>query len=128
MNRELLATQIETYSNAIVAFAVLQGLAFAYAFGTNPFFNCTIKTVPHLAQGLAWMSVLLLALLVVATLALGRAARQIAGEFRGMVAKIYVGKLVAVIIFGLLPMSLTIAYGVGDHGNKAQSKTCAQGR
>jgi hypothetical protein len=49
MNSELLAKQIETYSNAIVAFFVLQGVTFLFYFGTNKFFNCLLKTSGFLA-------------------------------------------------------------------------------
>jgi hypothetical protein len=125
MTSELLTKQIETYSNAIVAFAVLQGLSYSYAFGTNAFFNCLIKTSSHLAEGLTLLFVLVTLLSIIATVLLGRALQQISGEFRGMVEKIYVGKLVAVIIFSLLPLALTVGYGVRDYQDKMQCKTTA---
>ena len=43
MDSNFLAKQIETYSNAIVAFHVIQGLAYLYYFGTNQTFNCLVK-------------------------------------------------------------------------------------
>jgi len=46
MTSDQLITQIETYSNAIVGFVVLQALAFSFSFGTNEFFNCLVKTAP----------------------------------------------------------------------------------
>jgi len=123
MNSEILIKQIETYSNAIVAFAVLQGLAYSYAFGTNGFFNCLVKTSSHLAEGLTLLFALALLLSIVATVALGRALKRISGEFRAVVAKIYFGKLVAVIVFGLVPLVLTSAYGVREYPEKAECKT-----
>ena len=48
MNAEILIKQIETYSNAIIAFVVLQGLAYSFAFGTSAHFNCLVKTAAHL--------------------------------------------------------------------------------
>lgn len=119
MKSEMLIAQIEKYSNAIVAFAVLQGLAYSYAFGTNVFFNCLIKTAPYLAEGLTLLFALATPLLVVATVALGRVIEQIAGDFRDIVRKIYIGKLIAVVIFSLVPMLLTIGYGVRDYPGKA---------
>jgi hypothetical protein len=125
MNSELLIKQIETYSNAIIAFMVLQGLAYSYAFGTNPFFNCLVKTAEHLAEGLALLFGLNMLLSIVATVSLGRALNRISGEFRSTVEKIYLGKLIVVIIFGLLPLVLTYGYGVGDYPNKMECKTAA---
>ena len=94
MTSELLIKQIETYSNAIVAFAVLQGLAFSYAFGTDAFFNCLVKTASNLAEGLTLLFVLVTLLSVFATVSIGRTLQQISGKFRGIVNKIYIGKLV----------------------------------
>lgn len=122
MTRDLLFKQLETYSNAIVAFAVLQGLAFSYAFGNNATFNCTVKNAPYLAAGLAVAFVLLTILLLAATLWLGRAMAGIAGEFVALVRKIYVGKLVAVALFSLLPLCLILYYGVRDYPGKTDCK------
>ena len=125
MKPETLVTQIETYSNAIVAFAVLQGLAYSYAFGTNAFFNCLVRTSNYLPEGLAILFGLVTVLSIVAIVALGRTLGRIAGEFRSTVGKIYAGKLIAVVIFSLVPLALTIGYGVRDHPNKAGCKTIA---
>ena len=125
MKLENLVTQIETYSNAIVAFAVLQGLAYSYAFGTNAFFNCLVKTSHYLAEGLTLLFGLVTLLSIVAIVALGRTLGRIAGEFRSTVSKIYAGKLIAVVIFSLVPLALTIGYGVIDYPNKAECKTIA---
>jgi hypothetical protein len=35
MKSDQLITQIETYSNALIAFVVLQAIAYSYSFGTN---------------------------------------------------------------------------------------------
>lgn len=125
MTSELLIKQIETYSNAIVAFAVLQGLAYSYAFGTNAFFNCLVKTASHLAEGLTLLFALVTLLSIVAIASLGRVLKQISGEFRSVVEKIYMGKLIAVITFSLVPLILTIGYGVKDYPNKMECKTTA---
>ena len=122
MNSEILIKQIETYSNAIVAFAVLQGLSYAYSFGTNPFFNCLVKTTTHLAVGLTWLFGIVTLLSIAAMVGLARALRRLAGEFRDTVTKIYAAKVVAVIIFNLLPLGLTFCYGVRDYPIKAACK------
>ena len=81
MKPETLVQQVETYSNAIVAFADPQGLAYSYAFGTNAFFNCLVKTSNYLAEGLTLLFVLVMLLSIVAVVALGRTVERIAGEF-----------------------------------------------
>ena len=125
MNPELLIRQIETYSNAIVAFVVLQGLAYAFAFGTDPFFNCLVKTTPHLAEGLALLFAAVMLLAVVATIALCRAVRRLSGEYGGMVVKLYIGKLVAVVLLGIVPLVLTVEYGVRDYPGKTACQAAA---
>lgn len=122
MTRDLLIKQLESYSNAIVAFAVLQGLAFSYAFGNNATFNCTVKSAPHLAEGLAVAFVVLTALLLAAIAWLGRTLESVAGEFVPVVRKIYFGKLVAVALFSLLPLCLILYYGVRDYPDKTDCK------
>ncbi|MBS1172375.1 MAG: hypothetical protein H6R12_1205 [Proteobacteria bacterium] len=122
MTPDLLFKQLESYSNAIVAFAVLQGLAFSYAFGNNSTFNCTVKNAPHLAEGLAIAFVVLTFLLLAAIVWLGRAMESIAGEFVTLVKKLYLGKLVAVALFSLLPLCLILYYGVRDYPGKTDCK------
>jgi hypothetical protein len=120
---EQLIKQAETYSNAIVAFTVLQGLAYCYAFGTSEFFNCLVKTAANLAAGLTLLFVVVSALAIVAILYLGRMMKQVAGEFHDAVRKIYLGKMVVVVIFSLTPLLLTLGYGVRDYPNKMECKS-----
>ena len=125
MTSETLARQIETYSNAIVAFNVLQGLAYAYAFGTDVFFNCLVKTSNYLAEGLTLMFTVVALLSIAATMALGRTLQRLAGEHGSLVGKLYAGKLVAVILFSLVPLVLTVAYGVRNYPEKEECKKIA---
>src|SRR5262245_1623765 len=118
MNQETLVKQIEGYSNAIVAFAVLQGLAYAYAFGTDANFNCHVKTARFLAEGLTFLFVLVTALSIAATVALGRTMQKHSGDYREIVRKVYLGKCIVIIIFNLVPLALTFAYGVLDYPKK----------
>jgi len=126
MTSETLIKQLETYSNAIIAFTVLQGLAYSYAFGTDEHFNCAVKTASQLAEGLAVLFVLVGVLSAVATIWLGRAVKALAGEFRDTVGKIYSGKVIAIVIFSLVPLVLTVAYGVRDYPGKTDCKTLAR--
>jgi len=125
MTPDTLIKQLETYSNAIVAFVVLQGLAYAFAFGTNEFFNCTVKTAPHLVAILAGAFVFVGVLAVVAILWLGRTVGALAGEFREAVGKIYTGKVVVVLVFTILPLFLTLQYGVSDSPGKRECSKAA---
>lgn len=112
MKSQKLIEQLETYSNAIVAFAVLQALAYAYAFGSNEMFNCYVKVANHLAAGLSALFLLMAVLLVIAIEFCRKTLRRMLEEQREAVGKIYRGKLVAVAIFSLLPLALTFYYGV----------------
>lgn len=112
MNSDKLIQQIETYSNAIVAFAVLQALAYAYAFGSNEMFNCYVKVATYLAAGLSLMFLVVMALLVAAIHFCRRIVGQLVEVHREAVDRVYRGKLVAVIVFSLLPLLLTFNYGV----------------
>ena len=86
MESEQLIGQLETYSNAIVGFAVLQGLAFAYYFGTNAVFNCLVKNAPGLAAILTAVFVLVTVLSIVALRYLGAAQQELAGAWQGRAA------------------------------------------
>jgi mannose/fructose/N-acetylgalactosamine-specific phosphotransferase system component IID len=110
MKPEQLIPQIETYSNAIVGFVVLQALAYAYSFGSSEFFNCLVKTSSYLAAGLSLLFLLVMALLMLAIQFCRKALRKVAGEFSDEVEKIYLGKMIAVVVFSLIPLSLTLGY------------------
>jgi magnesium-transporting ATPase (P-type) len=112
MNSEQLIKQIETYSNAIVGFAVLQALAYAHSFGSSELFNCLVKSSSYLAEGLALLFLLVTILLIVAIQYCRKTIRKVAGEFGDMVDKIYLAKIVAVVFFTLIPLTLTVGYGV----------------
>lgn len=112
MTTEHFIKQFETYSNAIVGFSVLQSIGYGYYFGSNEFFNCLVKSASLLAHGLALMFLLAMILFLVALHYCRKALRQFAGESGDMVDRIYLAKMVAVVVFSLMPLSLTIAYGV----------------
>ena len=113
-----LARQIETYSNAIVAFAVLQALGYSYSFGTSKLFNCLVKTADYLALGLTLTFVLVAVLMVIALIFLRRTMQSLSGEYAGIVKKIYRAKLVAVVLASMMPIVVTVTYGVRDYQGK----------
>lgn len=113
-----LVKQLETYSNAIVAFAVLQSLAYSYSFGTSELFNCLVKTASYLALGLTLAFTLVTTLMVIALMFIGRTMQSFAGEYSDLVRKVIRGKLVAVVVASLMPIALTFSYGVLDYPAK----------
>ena len=112
MKSEKLIEQVEMYSNAIVAFAVLQAIAYSYAFGSNELFNCLVKSANYLAIGLTSLSLALMVLLVFAVRFCRRVLIDVITDHRDIVEKIYLGKMIAVVIFSLVPLLLTFHYGV----------------
>lgn len=102
----------ETYSSAIVAFTVFQALTYSYVFGTNPLFNCLIKSEPYLGAALVLLFVVVLALMFGVMRFLGELIQSVAGRFRDSMRRLYRAKLVAVVVFTLLPLMLTLVYGV----------------
>lgn len=112
MKAEQLIGQIETYSNAIVGFAVLQAIGYGYYFGSNEFFNCLVKSASYLAPGLSLLFLIVMVLFMLVIRYCRNALRSIGGEYREMVDRIYLAKMIAVVLFSLVPLSLTLGYGV----------------
>ena len=115
MNDEL-QKPIETYSNTIVAFVVLQSLAFSYAFGTSEFFNCLMKTADGLTDFVFYEGVTILVLSVAANGLLGRVLWKRAGDNAGLIGWLYTGKTVALLMFGSMPPLLAGFYGGTGNG------------
>lgn len=107
-----LARQVETYSNAIVGFVVLQSLAYSYSFGTNQMFNCLVKTARFLAAGLTTHFVISTVLLLFAMAYLGRIIQAVAGSYVAIIRRIYLGKMLAVVLFSVVPIAVTVCYGL----------------
>jgi hypothetical protein len=110
MNPEQLLRQIETYSNAIVAFAVVQSLAFGYQFGTNELFNCLVRLGPHLQATLSVLFVIVTMLSLYALRFLGSVARGLAEGYGDIVRKMFFGKMIIVLVFNALPLFLVVKY------------------
>lgn len=104
--------QIETYSKSIIAFTVLQGLAYSYYFGSNKIFNCRIKSADYLAETLTAVFVLVAILSILAVINLGKEKSKLIPEYADEVRSMTIGKVVVVVIFGFFPAVLTFFYGV----------------
>ncbi len=122
MNDDKLINQLETYSNAVIGFVVLQAIAYSFSFGTNEFFNCTVKTARFLADGLAVHFVMVTALTCYTTVAIGRLLLRLSQDNVEIVKRIYFAKCVAVALFTCLPFVITVAYGVLDYPGKYDCK------
>lgn len=120
--KELLFKNIETYSNSVVGFIVLQGLAYSFYLGSNESFNCRIKGSEWLAELLTIQFFVITILAAVAIRYLGKKLVEIAPDSRDTLKAISEGKIVAVCIFGLFPAFLTFFYGVLTEAPKACEK------
>ena len=112
--KEILIKQIETYSNGIIAFIVLQGLVYSFYFGSNEIFNCQVRTSTLLAEILIGLFVVVTTLSIVALKYIGNIVAELIQEYEKIVNTIMRGKIVLVSIFGLLPAFLTYFYGIPD--------------
>lgn len=122
MKDEQLITQLESYSNAIIGFVVLQAIAYSFSFGTNEFFNCTVKTAKFLAAGLSLHFVLITLLSCVATIAIGRIICRLSQANVEIVRLVYLAKCAAVALFTMVPLVITLSYGVPDYPGKYDCK------
>jgi len=122
MKDDQLINQLEMYSNAIIGFVVLQAIAYSFSFGTNEFFNCTVKTAKFLADGLAIHFVVVTILACYATITIGRLLLRLSQENREIIRRIYLAKCAAVALFTCLPFVITFAYGVLDYPGKYECK------
>lgn len=113
MSREIVAKQLELYSNGIVAFNVLQGVGFAFYLGTNCQFNYLIKNATYLAEGLTVLFSLVAIGSVFAILAFRKAMISVSDpEFHDIQRWLYLAKACAAFVFGALPLFLTVFYGL----------------
>ena len=110
-----LCKQIDTASNALVAFAVLHGLTYCYTFGTNEFFNCLVKTAEGLAWGLIISFIVGTTVMAIAIWILGRKIVEIATSHSQILKTIYNGKVIAVVLAAVMPIGMTYWYGVHQH-------------
>lgn len=109
--KETFIKQLETYSNGIIAFSVLQGLAYSFYFGSNEMFNCHVKASHLLAEFLIILFVIITILAIIAIKYLGARKIELAPEYAKMIRTITIGKMVIVSIFGFFPAFLTFFYG-----------------
>ena len=105
--------QLESYSNAITAFIVLQGLGFCYQFGVNSGFKTIVQQ--------RWtLSVVLLALFTAVLVGSLYANRKISVALqnrldendKSLAKHISIGKAAVIVLFGLLPILVTLLYGL----------------
>jgi hypothetical protein len=105
--------QLESYSNAILGFIVLQGLAFSFYFGTSLDFKKAIQTFWSLS---AILLILFAAVLVGSLYVNGRISAALQKGIRAndkrLVRKIFQGKAVIIVLFGSMPILFVALYGL----------------
>ena len=117
MESEKLVELLEKYSNAILAFMVLQSIAFSFTYGTNSRFGCLVKNEDMLAFGLVAHFAISTALACAATILIGRGIRQVlqhSAMSATILKRIYLAKLVVIVLFAAIPILLLFAYGISD--------------
>jgi hypothetical protein len=121
MRTPKLIDQLELYSNAIVAFVVAQCVGFAFAFGTNQTFACTIILEKFLAYSLAFHFVFSTSLAAVALTYISASIRRLSHENQNLVRTIFLAKIVAVVLFAVLPVGLLLKYGVPNTLDRSEA-------
>ena len=105
--------QLELYSNSIIGFIVFQGLVYCYTFGSDTVFSIAVKETITLSVGLVIALSITMVLSFYATYLIGkRKASMVHEEHVDLVRKIYRGKLVVIVVFGLLPVLVTLFFGI----------------
>lgn len=116
------ADKLELYSNSIVAFSVIQSLAYAFYFGNDCEFNTVIKTAPFLAEFLLLMFILVAVFGAFGVVRIGHELAAVVQSQSRMLRKMAFAKVCVIVFFMALPIFLTVAYGmVGS----ATSAICA---
>jgi hypothetical protein len=112
MDKAIVAKQLELYSNAIIAFIVVQGLGYCYTFGTSDRFNLVVKSNPSLSGGLAFTFLLTTVLALLANRYIGRRLEELSGDYAALVRTVTWGKAAVIVLFGLLPFAVTVRFGM----------------
>ena len=117
MNSEFLAKQAEMYSNAIVGFLSVQGIAFLFYYGTNTFFNCLIKMTPFLAEGIIFSLVIIAILSSIAVRYLGKVLKALSSGSEAIVQNIYRAKIAVIAIFSTIQILTIFTTAVLSNAN-----------
>ncbi len=112
MDGKEISRQLELYSNAIVAFIVFQSLAFCYNFGTSGEFHKIVYNTKELSIVLTIMFSLAMMLAFFANRIISMKLKELSGEYGQLIKAIYLGKGVVIIIFGALPIYVTVRYAL----------------
>ena len=105
--------QLELYSNSIIGFIVIQGLAYCYKFGSDKVFSEAVKKTLELSVGLVFALTCTMILALIANYLIGKkTSTMVKEENVDLVKKIYKGKLIAILFFGLLPIAVTFYFAI----------------
>jgi len=112
MDNTYIAKQLEFYSNAIVAFVVVQSLTFCYNFGTNEMLNRILRTYKALSAVILVSAALVVVLAVLATRFMSARLQTISPEYSDIVRTVYRAKIGLMSLFGALQVYVIGAYAV----------------
>jgi len=101
----------ELYSNAIVAFFVVQSLTLSFTFGTNLRFGCLMRSVENLATGIVAQMVATALLSCFAIYRMRCELRGTDNDSIKLLCSLYSAKIVAILLFTALPVILLLSYG-----------------
>lgn len=112
MNDSQIFKQLEFYSNAIVAFVVIQSLTFCYNFGENSGFKEILKTKDCFSWIIATATLLIMVLSLYANNYINLKLQNVADGHGDIIKKIYLGKAIVIIIFSLLQIYIIVRFGI----------------
>lgn len=104
--------QLEFYSNAIVAFVVIQSLTFCYNFGDNTGFENILKTNDCFSWIITMATLLIMLLALYANNSISLKLQKVVDGHRDTIKKIYLGKAIVIIIFSLLQIYIIVFFGI----------------
>ena len=110
MNSNFLVKQIETYSNAIVAFFAVQGLTYLYYLGLSERFICLLKTRDYLAIGIVIGIIAGAIASIIAIRYLSDVLGSLSSANSTIVRKIYSAKWIVILFFASSQVVVTVFY------------------
>jgi hypothetical protein len=113
MTSDKVIEALETYSNVVVAFMVVQSIGFSFTFGTKPTFTCLVHTADLLATGLIAHFIVSTVLACIAVAIMSNTIQRVATENIGVMKRIYLAKIIVILLFAMIPITLLFTYSIG---------------
>jgi hypothetical protein len=120
MTSDKIIEALETYSNVVVAFMVVQSIGFSFTFGTKPTFTCLVHTASGLAPGLIAHFFISTVLACCAVALMANTIRRVATQNVEVLRRIYLAKILVILLFAVIPTTLLYAYSIGYEATFAE--------